>query len=76
MLQHATPESLGIPSRAISDFISFCDRRGSHTHGMLFMRHGKILAEGYYAPYTESSLHRMYSQTKSFVSVAIGCLVD
>lgn len=76
MFQHATPESLGIPSRAISDFISFCERRGAYTHSMLFLRHDKICAEGYYAPYNESSLNRMYSQTKSFVSIAIGCLLD
>ena len=76
MFDTATPESLGIPSRAISEFLSFCKRRGSYTHSMLFMRHGKIIAEGYHAPYDVNSLNRMYSQTKSFVSVAIGCLLD
>ena len=76
MFKTATPESLGIPSRAIEKFISFCERRGSCTHSMLFLRHGKICAEGYHAPYNEHSLNRMYSQTKSFVSVAIGCLLD
>ncbi len=76
MFKTATPESLGIPSRAISKFISFLERRGSYTHSVLFMRKEQILAEGYYAPYNCDSLHRMYSQTKSFVSVAIGCLVD
>ena len=76
MFEKTTPEALGIPSRAIRKFVSFMQRRGSNTHAFLLMRYGKICAEGYYAPYDETSLHRMYSQTKSFVSIAIGCLVD
>ena len=76
MFEHVTPESLGIPSQAISDFLSFMNRRGSYTHSFLVMRHGKICAESYFAPYNKDSLNRMYSQTKSFVSVAIGCLLE
>lgn len=76
MFEKATPESLGIPSRAIEKFISFMERRGCYTHSLLLMRHEKICAESYYAPYDVTSLHRMYSQTKSFVSIAIGCLLE
>ena len=76
MFEKATPEALGIPSRAIRKLLSFMERRGSYTHSVLMMRHGKICTEAYFAPYTEASLNRMYSQTKSFVSVAIGCLAD
>ena len=32
--------------------------------------------ESYYAPYTKDTLHRMFSVTKSFVSLAIGLLAD
>ena len=76
MFEKATPESLGIPSRAIRKFVSFMERRGSYTHAFLMMRGGKICQESYFAPYDITSLHRMYSQTKSFVSIAIGCLLD
>ena len=76
MFEKVTPESLGIPSRAISDFLSFMERRGSYTHSFLMMRGEKLCTEAYFAPYNRDSLNRMYSQTKSFVSIAIGCLID
>ena len=37
---------------------------------------GKICTESYYAPYSRNTLHRMFSVTKSFVSLAIGLLAD
>jgi CubicO group peptidase (beta-lactamase class C family) len=40
------------------------------------MRKGQIAAEGYWAPFTEDSMHRMYSISKSFVSMAIGLMID
>ena len=76
MFEKTTPEALGIPSRAIRKFLSFLERRGSYTHALMMMRNEKVALEAYYAPYNEASLHRMYSQTKSFVGVAIGCLLD
>ena len=37
----------------------------------------KIFAEGYYAPFTKDFKHRMYSVSKSFVSIAVGfCIQD
>ena len=40
------------------------------------MRHDKLVFEGYYAPCTADSLHRMFSISKSFTSIAIGLLID
>lgn len=45
-------------------------------HGFLLLRKGKIVAEGYWAPYTRDSMHRMYSVSKSFVSMAVGLMID
>ncbi len=70
----ATPEEMGIPSRAISRVIKRLERDHVPMHSLLIARHGKMVFEGYYAPYTRETLHRMFSVTKSFVSLAIGCL--
>ncbi|MBQ7915347.1 MAG: serine hydrolase [Firmicutes bacterium] len=45
-------------------------------HSFVLIRHGAIISEGYWAPYTEDSLQRMYSATKSFAGVAVGLLAQ
>jgi len=72
----SSPESLGIPSSAILNFLNRIDREQICMHGFLLLRKGQIAAEGYWAPYTEHSMHRMYSISKSFVALAIGLMVD
>ena len=45
-------------------------------HSVMLVRDGKVFAEHYWAPYNQDSLNRMYSQTKSYVAMAIGLLAD
>ena len=70
------PENLGISSEAILNFVEHLEQRKICLHSFLILRHGEIAAEGYYPPFTDKSLHRMYSQSKTFVSIAVGLLID
>jgi len=72
----ATPESLGIPSGAVEDFLSELTKKRLCMHGFILMRHGKVAAEGYWPPFDENRIHRMYSVSKSFTSIAIGMMID
>lgn len=45
-------------------------------HGFMLIHKDKVIAEEYYAPFNEKSLHRMFSVSKSFTSLAIGLLCD
>ncbi len=76
MFELITPEEAGISARYVADYISYLNRRGAVMHSVLLMRHGKIFAEYYWAPFHKDFLHRMYSQTKSYVSIAIGLLIS
>ena len=76
MFEKITPEEAGISSSRIADFISMLDRRGFATHSVLMMKGDRVFAEYYWAPFDQSTCHRMYSQTKSYVSVAIGLLEE
>lgn len=69
------PEVFGIPAQAVTDFEDQVKAAGVHLHGFMFLQGRKILAEKYFAPYGQESLHRMYSITKSFVALAVGLLV-
>jgi len=83
-LPSATPESQGVPSRAILQWIDACETtsatngfRGGFLHGFVIVRHGKVIAEGSWAPQdTLHEPHMLYSHSKSFTSTAIGFLVD
>lgn len=73
---YATPESVGIDSEWIINFLDRLKSQELPLHSAIIMRHNKICTEAYYAPYTADTLHRMFSITKSFVSMAIGLLAS
>ena len=60
----------------IRKILNELSRREINCHSILITEKGKTLYEAYYAPFTADMPHRMYSVTKSFVAMAIGCLVD
>ncbi len=71
--QPVTPESLGISSEAILSFIEAAEgERKDELHSFVLMRHGKVAAQGWWAPYNPESPHMLYSLSKSFTSTAIG----
>ena len=76
MFRTVTPESVGISSRAVTKLIRTLNRRGLATHALLMLRGNDIFAEYYWKPFHAGFCHRQYSQTKSFVSVAIGLLEE
>lgn len=69
------PEEYGIPAREAQRFEEQVTASGIPLHGYLFLQGKKILAEKYFSVYSRESLHRMYSITKSFVSMAVGLLI-
>ena len=72
--EKATPESTGINSADISRFLSRLEKKQVPMHSILLLHADKLIAEGYYKPYTADTLHRMFSISKSFTSIAIGLL--
>ncbi len=76
MFEIGTPEQAGIHSKTVQTFIENLEKRGAAMHGVLFMRGNTIFAEGYWKPFHQAFCHRQYSQTKSFVGVAIGLLEE
>lgn len=73
-LQRAIPEEVGISSGALTELVDQLEKFHVPVHSLLVMRHGKLVMDAYYAPYTADTLHRMYSITKSFTSLGIGLL--
>ena len=77
-LPRSTPEAQGISSAAIVDFVEAADRQSDTTHAVqsfMLVRHGKVIAEGWWAPYGPDIPHKMFSLSKSFTSTAVGLAV-
>ena len=68
----ATPESLGISSRSILEFIRRAQNSCIEMHKFAILRHGKLAAKGCWAPYQEDVPHAMFSFSKTLTATAIG----
>lgn len=69
------PESVGVSSESVLEFIKTLDEYRMHTHGIIMSKGDKVFAECYYKPFDEKFLHRMYSVSKSFIAVAVGLAI-
>lgn len=74
-LARMSPESQGVSSASISKFISAANVSGLQWHSFMLLRHGHVIAEGWWKPFDASYTHTLYSLSKSFTSTAIGLLV-
>ena len=70
------PEAAGISASCIIDALREINIREISMHSFLFCKDDCLVAEGYYAPIKKNDLHRMFSVTKSFTSIAIGLLQE
>jgi len=72
----ATPESVGIPSASVQKLIDRLEAEGDWVHSYMLIRHGKVVAEGWWAPYDAATRHALYSVSKSFVAMAMGLAIE
>src|SRR5713226_9561296 len=74
-LPRCSPEEQGVSSSAVLSFIDAADKIESMNSFML-LRHGHVVAEGWWAPYDAQSPHSLYSLSKSFTSTAVGIAIS
>ncbi len=76
-LQRSMPSLEGVDARAIERFVDAVQgTRGLEMHGLVVLRHGKVIAETSFAPYVATQPTTLFSLSKSFTSTAIGFLVQ
>ena len=75
-MNYKIPEECGISSADIKDYIDCLEGCGLSTHDVIIARGNDIVFEKYWKPFGPSFLHRMYSVSKSFVSIAVGFAVQ
>ncbi|GAA4411842.1 hypothetical protein GCM10023187_38210 [Nibrella viscosa] len=75
-LVRSTPEAEGIASADILALVESLEKNNAGLHSLMIVRHGKVVAEGWWAPYAPELKHTLYSLSKSFTSTAIGLAVN
>jgi CubicO group peptidase (beta-lactamase class C family) len=73
-LPRSSPEAQGISSAAVLAFVEAADKIDS-MNSFLLVRHGHVVAEGWWAPYEADSPHSLYSLSKSFTATAVGLAI-
>ncbi|MBN1874945.1 MAG: serine hydrolase [Anaerolineae bacterium] len=74
-LPRSKPEAQGIAPDAIKAFVEAAEQQNCGLHSLMLLRHGHVVAEGWWAPYAPQHPHMLFSLSKSFTSTAIGIAI-
>ncbi len=74
-LPRSTPEEQGVSSKAVLAFVEAADSKIEAMHSFMLVRHGHVIAEGWWGPYDAGTPHVMWSLSKSFTSTAVGMAI-
>src|SRR4029453_8059257 len=75
-LPRSVPEKEGVASDDIVKFLDAAVNSKTEFHSFMLLRHGKVIAEGWWNPYRADLKHTLYSCSKSFTATAIGFAVQ
>jgi len=74
-LPRSTPEAQGISSQAIRDYVASADKINT-MHSFMIVRHGQVIAEGWWKPEAADKPHILNSLSKSFNATAVGLAIE
>ena len=76
-LERSTPEAEGVPSGAVIALMdSLMGLPKTDIHSVMVLRHGKVIAEAYPAPFAPEYRHTVFSCSKTFVGAAVGLAIS
>ena len=71
LLPRSAPSDQGVDPAAILGFLDALEQRPDiEMHSLMVVRHGRVVAEGWWAPYSADRPQLLYSLSKSFTSTA------
>lgn len=72
-LPRSTPAAEGVSSAGIAAFLDAVDQDPAMAvHSLMVLRHGRVVAEGWWAPYRREDRRQLYSVSKTFTATALG----
>ena len=76
LLPRSAPRDEGVPAAALDTLYRSLSGAECGTHACIVLRHGRVVSEGWYAPYSSRYWHVAHSMCKSVTGTAIGMLAD
>ena len=74
-LPRSLPGKQGVAADGLLNFINAIEAEKLNVHSLMVVRHGQVVAEGWWNPYSPELKHTLYSLSKSFTSTAVGMAV-
>jgi CubicO group peptidase (beta-lactamase class C family) len=75
-LPTSTPAAQGVEAAGIQAFLDALEAEPHlEPHSLMLLRHGQVVASGWWAPYAPDRPHLLYSLSKSFTATAAGFAV-
>ncbi|WP_069772106.1 serine hydrolase [Streptomyces sp. LUP30] len=75
-LPSSAPSAEGVDALGVLAFLDAVESAELvEPHSLMILRHGRLVASGWWEPYTSDRLHLLYSLSKSFTSTAAGFAV-
>ncbi|MFI1705253.1 serine hydrolase domain-containing protein [Streptomyces griseoruber] len=75
-LPTGTPSAQGVDATGVLAFLDAVEASELiEPHSLMILRHGRLVASGWWRPYTPERLHLLYSLSKSFTATAAGFAV-
>lgn len=72
-LPTSTPGAQGVAASGIAAFLDALEQHPAiEPHSLMLIRHGSVIAQGWWAPFTPAGLHHVYSVSKTFTITALG----
>ena len=75
-LPRSEPEAQGVAAKSLLGFVEALDKSVEGMHGVVVVRHGHVILEGWWKPYAAETPHSLFSLSKSFTSTAVGLAIS
>lgn len=75
-LPRSVPAAQGVDARGILTFLDNLEADGIEMHSLVLVRHGHVVAEGWWAPYTHDRQQLVYEVAKTFTATAAALAID
>lgn len=75
-LPRGVPETQGVSSSSVTAFVEAVEQQIHDLHSFMLLRHGAVVAEGWWSPYGPDRPHMLFSLSKSFTSTAVGLAIS
>src|SRR6267143_3115011 len=71
-----TPEEVGFDSAPLAEMFDFVRERRIPVHSVQIVRHGRLVLDAYFYPYSAGIRHDVASVTKSITSTLVGLATE